>query len=77
MSFGATLLGILLLVVVAPIWIVAHYVARWRAARALSKEDERMMGEMWETARRMEARIATLERILDAEAPEWRGRTGG
>jgi phage shock protein B len=63
---------ILLLAVVAPIWIIAHYVTRWRAAKSLTGEDEKLLQELWESASRMETRIRTLEKILDAEAPHWR-----
>jgi phage shock protein B len=70
-------LGIIFLVIVAPIWIVAHYLTRWRRSRKLSSEDERVLGELYEAARKMEARLAALERVLDAEAPGWRTRTGG
>jgi phage shock protein B len=63
---------IVFLIFVAPIWIIAHYVTRWRTAKVLSAEDERMLAELWEMAPRLESRINTLERILDAEAPEWR-----
>jgi phage shock protein B len=77
MGTGATVLGILFLTIVAPIWIVAHYAMRWRAARALSREDERVLGELWQSANRLEARVQNLERILDTEAPDWRSRTGG
>ncbi len=66
--------AVIFLVVVAPIWIVAHYLTRWRRARKLSAEDERSLGDLFEAARRMEARLAALERVLDAEAPEWRTR---
>lgn len=63
---------IILLAVVAPIWIIAHYVTRWRSAKTLTGEDEKLLQELWESATRMENRIRTLERILDAEAPHWR-----
>ena len=63
------ILGILLLTVVAPIWIAFHYVTRWRTARSLSREDERNLVDLWEAARRMEARIDNLERAVGAEAP--------
>ena len=69
-------LGVIFLVVVAPIWLVAHYLTRWRRSRKLSAEDERSLGELYEAARKMEARLAALERVLDAEAPEWRTRVG-
>ena len=74
MHTAATLLCVLLLVVVAPIWIVTHYATRWRTARMLSTEQERVLADLWETAQRMEERMESLERILDAEAPGWRRR---
>jgi phage shock protein B len=66
---------IIFLVIVAPIWLVLHYVTRWRSSRTLSREDERMLVDLWESAKRMEHRIVTLEKILDAEAPQWRRPT--
>ena len=75
-SVAAFVLGIIFLVVVAPIWIVLHYLTRWRRSRRLSSEDERVLGELYETARKMEARLAALERVLDADAPGGT-RTGG
>lgn len=76
MGGGAFVLGIVFLTIVAPVWIVAHYVTRWRAARRLSGEDEKALGELWQSARRMESRIDALEKVLDAEAPGWRMRAG-
>ena len=58
--------------VVAPLWVIAHYVTRWRTAKSLSADDETMLSDLWESAARMEQRIGTLERILDAESPNWR-----
>jgi phage shock protein B len=72
----AFVLGVIFLVVVAPIWIVAHYLSRWRRSRKLSIEDERSLGELYEAARKMEARLAALESVLDVEAPGWRTRVG-
>jgi phage shock protein B len=61
---------ILFLVIVAPIWIIAHYTTRWRMAKSLSPEDEKQFAELWRIVERMDERMANLERILDAEAPE-------
>jgi phage shock protein B len=63
-------LGILFLTIVAPVWIGFHYVTRWRLARSLSREDERTLVDLWEAARRMEARIENLERAVGAETVE-------
>lgn len=59
---------ILFLVIVAPIWIIAHYVTRWRLAKTLSPEDEKQFAELWRIAERMEERIDSIERILETEA---------
>lgn len=70
-------IAVLLVVVVAPIWIVAHYGTRWRSARMLSRDQDRTLAELHELAVQMEERVENLERILDAEAPGWRERGGG
>jgi phage shock protein B len=76
MHVMGTLLGILFLVVVAPIWIVAHYATRWRTARMLSRDHERVLAELYDSVRRMEERMDSLERLLDVEAPGWRSKAG-
>jgi phage shock protein B len=70
--FGLFVLGVIFLTVIAPIWIIAHYLVRWRATRAMSRQDQRALGELWEISRRIESRIAALEKILDTETPGWR-----
>ena len=69
-------LGILFLTVVAPIWIICHNATQWRRARRLSGDDEKALGELWQSARRMEGRIDALEKVLDSEAPGWRMQAG-
>jgi phage shock protein B len=74
MHFLFFVLGLIFLIIVAPIWIGAHYLVRWRATRTISREDQRSLGELWESLQRAEARIEALEKILDAEAPDWRSQ---
>ena len=71
MSIFVFVLGILALTIVAPLWIVFHYLTLWRSQRGLSPEDERMLADLWASAKRMETRIANLERLVHdgAEAP--------
>jgi len=65
---------ILSLAVVAPIAIVTNFILKLRQNRGLSVEDERMLSDLWQSARRMEDRIQSLERILDADQPQWRSK---
>ena len=65
---------VLLLTIILPLWIILHYVTKWKSSKGLSTEDEKMLSEIWESANRMEERINTLERILDVDSPDWRRR---
>jgi len=63
---------VVFLVIVAPIWLILHYATRNSANKRLSTKDEDLLEDLHRSARRMEERIQTLERILDADTPEWR-----
>jgi phage shock protein B len=62
---------ILLVTICLPLWIIFHYMTKWKTSKGLTAEDEKMLSEVWDSANRMEDRINTLERILDIESPEW------
>ena len=62
----------LALTIVAPIWIVSHYITQWKLAKGLSKDEAQLLEELWQTAQRMEKRVKTLESILDANVDAWR-----
>jgi phage shock protein B len=72
--FGLSIVAIVFMAVVLPIWIIAHYATRWRTTKTLSSGEEQLLTELWESAEKMDGRIRNLERILDAEAPDWRTR---
>ena len=65
---------VIFLVIVLPIWLIMHYTTRHSANRRLNSKDEALLEDLNENARRMEDRIRTLERILDADSPNWRNR---
>lgn len=65
---------ILLLTVVAPVWIVFHYITIWKKNPAISADDESTLGDIRVKADKLGDRIETLERILDSEVPDWRQR---
>lgn len=55
-------------------WVILHYVTRWRQAKTLTGEDENLLDELHYTARRLEDRLQTIERIIAADNPEFRVR---
>lgn len=66
---------IVFMVIVAPIWLILHYATRNSANRRINSKDEALLEDLHDTARKMEERVHTLERILDADSPNWRNRT--
>ncbi|MDQ2070294.1 envelope stress response membrane protein PspB [Natronospira bacteriovora] len=59
---------------VAPLWLLLHYITQWKQTRGLSRDDEKMLADLWESANRMEDRMQALEEILDRDNREWRRR---
>jgi phage shock protein B len=66
------IIGIIMVSVVVPLVVVLHYVTKWKDAKGLSREDEKMIEDIWESAQKMESRINALETILDERAEDWR-----
>jgi phage shock protein B len=55
-------------------WLVMHYVTRWKTAATLTTDDEQMLGDMHELARRLEDRLETVERLVSQDNPDWHPR---
>ncbi len=63
------LVAILALFVVLP-GMVFHYITLWRRQKTLQPDDERMLEDLWRSAKAMERRIETLESLLEAREAE-------
>lgn len=69
--FVLAILIIVSLFMVLPAVILGN-ISKWKQSRGLKPDDERMLEDLWRSARTMERRIDVLESILDEEAPDWR-----
>lgn len=67
-----TIALIVFLAIPAPLFIVLHFITRWKQTREMSGGDEKMLEDLWRLAQRLEERLETLETILDGELPDWR-----
>lgn len=57
---------------VAPLWLILHYSTKRRQAQSLTREDEKMLSDLWQLANKMDSRINSLETILDKQVHNWR-----
>lgn len=65
------IVGTIALFIVLP-GMILHYVTMWRRQKTLQPDDERMLEDLWRSAKAMERRIESLEALLDkpeADAP--------
>ncbi len=63
---------IVFIAVPAPLFIVLHFITKWKQSREISGGDEKMLEDVWLLAQRLEPRLESLETILDSESPDWR-----
>ena len=53
-------------------WLILHYITKWKSAQTLPVEDENLLDELYDLARRLEDRVHTVERIIAADNPDFR-----
>jgi len=53
-------------------WLIFHYITKWKTVKTLTTEDENLLDELHELARRLDDRMGTIERIIQADNPNWR-----
>ena len=51
-------------------WLILHYVTQWKKSSGISREDENLLEDLYETARRLDDRLHSIERIVAADNPE-------
>ena len=53
-------------------WLVFHYVTKWKSQATITTEDENLLDELHDLARRLDERMSTIERIVQADNPNCR-----
>jgi phage shock protein B len=53
-------------------WVIFHYVTKWKSTASLTREDEDLLDELQQTARRLDERLNSIERIIAADNPGWK-----
>jgi phage shock protein B len=53
-------------------WLIFHYITKWKQAKTLTGDDEKLLDELHDAARRLDDRLCSIERIMTAENPNWR-----
>ena len=52
-------------------WMIFHYITKWKTAATLTTDDEHMLEELYQLARRLDERMDTVERLVGSDHPEF------
>ncbi|WP_017668005.1 envelope stress response membrane protein PspB [Sandarakinorhabdus sp. AAP62] len=52
--------------------MILHYLTKWKSQTGISSQDEALLDELHDLARRLDQRIDTVERIIAADNPNWK-----
>lgn len=50
-------------------WIIFHYITKWKTAATLTTGDESLLEELYQVAKRLDARMDTVERLVASDNP--------
>ncbi|WP_296675785.1 envelope stress response membrane protein PspB [Novosphingobium sp.] len=53
-------------------WIIMHYVTKWKTAATITTDDEALLDELYQLARRLDERMDTVERLVSADNPAFK-----
>jgi phage shock protein B len=55
-------------------WLLLHYLTKWKQAKTLTVQDEDLLDELHDLARRLDDRLNVIERIIAVDRAEARER---
>ena len=65
------ILAIMAIFVFLP-WIILHYVTKWKTAATITTDDEALLEELYNLAKRLDDRMDTVERLVASDNPDFR-----
>lgn len=52
-------------------WLILHYVTKWKTSATITTDDEVLLEELYNLAKRLDERMDTVERLVAADNPEY------
>jgi len=53
-------------------WIIMHYITKWKTAATITSDDENLLEELYNLAKRLDERMDTVERLVASDNPEFK-----
>ena len=68
---GPGVLAIIAIFIGLP-WIILHYITKWKTAATITTDDEVLLEELYNLAKRLDERMDTVERLVASDNPEFK-----
>ena len=49
-------------------WVILHYMTKWKTAATITSDDEVLLEELYNLAKRLDERMETVERLVASDA---------
>ena len=53
------------------IWVILHYITKWKTAASITSDDEVLLEELYNLAKRLDERMDTVERLVASDDPSF------
>ena len=67
---GSEALAIICVVIGLP-WLIMHYVTKWKQSATITTDDEHLLDDLYQLAKRLDERMDTVERLVASDHPEF------
>ena len=53
-------------------WVILHYVTKWKTAATITVDDETLLEELYQLAKRLDERMDTVERLVASDNADFK-----
>ena len=53
-------------------WIILHYITKWKTSASITTDDEVLLEELYNLAKRLDERMDTVERLVASDNPDFK-----
>jgi phage shock protein B len=55
-------------------WLILHYITKWKTAGTITTDDESLLEELYNLAKRLDERMDTVERLVGSDHPDFQAQ---
>ena len=53
-------------------WLIMHYMTKWKQTATITTDDEHLLDDLYQLAKRLDDRMDTVERLVASDHPDFK-----